>query len=291
MTVFTHNSFAKSDVSPKVLASIKPLALISNEITQGVTEADVLLNKTASPHDYVLKPSDMVKLKQADLVIWVGPVLEHFLNNTLTDASNSLALSAQPSIEFQHFTHEGQISIGDFEDGDGDLNPHIWLGPDQALQAATVIANRLSQIDPQHKEQYQTNLVKFKLNLQHTVDSIQQQLASVRDQGYFVFHDGYDYFENKFGLDNLGYFTVDPERKPGAKTVAKIHQALLSHKAVCVFSEPQFTPAIVTTVIQGTPAKHGEVDPLGSDIKIEPGAYFNFLTSVATGFKSCLQQG
>lgn len=61
-----------------VVASIRPLAFIAAGIADGVTGTQVLLPDGASPHDYALKPSDLKKIKQADLFVWVGPELEMF---------------------------------------------------------------------------------------------------------------------------------------------------------------------------------------------------------------------
>lgn len=75
-----------------VMTSIKPLQLITQELTQGVTNTDVLLANNTSPHDYALKPSDVRKLKSVDLLIWVGPGLESFLEGSLENSKNALQL-------------------------------------------------------------------------------------------------------------------------------------------------------------------------------------------------------
>src|SRR5690606_13314775 len=72
---------ARADV--KVLASIKPLALIAEAVVQDKTQVDTLLPIQASPHDYALRASDMQRLHHADLVLWIGPELESFLQRPL----------------------------------------------------------------------------------------------------------------------------------------------------------------------------------------------------------------
>nr|MDT0253921.1 zinc ABC transporter substrate-binding protein [Endozoicomonas sp.] len=73
---------------PKVLASIKPLQLIAQAVTEGVTNADVLLPPGSSPHSYSLKPSDARKLRNADVVFWVGPSMESFLSRMLAGSED-----------------------------------------------------------------------------------------------------------------------------------------------------------------------------------------------------------
>ncbi|NMU07189.1 metal ABC transporter solute-binding protein, Zn/Mn family, partial [Vibrio parahaemolyticus] len=126
----------------------------------------------------------------------------------------------------------------------GSHAPHFWLGVSQAQQVAKAVVNQLVSLDPENAAQYQANLKKFELELKDTDQQIKQKLAPVKNKGYFVFHDAYGYFEDRYELNQMGYFTVSPERKPGAKTLIQIRQKLSGEDVACVFSEPQFTPAV-----------------------------------------------
>ncbi len=91
-------------------------------------------------------------------------------------------------------------------------------------------------------------------------------------------------------MNNIGHFTVSPDRKPGAKTLITIRKALSANEAQCVFSEPQFQPAVIESVVRGSDAKIGVLDPLGTDIPVANGSYFVFLKSMGDSFYSCLSQ-
>ena len=293
-----------------VMTSIKPLQLITQEITLGVTDTQVLLSSNASPHDYALRPSDMRKIKDADLFIWVGPGLESFLESALEGNTHTLQLDQSPDIikltygeegDHEHKSHDEHANHADHDhaahndhshdDGHhhhGNYNPHLWLGPDQAQQMAKVISDKLITIDPKHQAEYEKNYQAFVSHLSATILEIKQELAPVKSHGYYVFHDAYSYYENYFGLNNLGHFTVSPDRRPGAKTLITIRAALQSDKAYCVFSEPQFTPAVIESVTRGTNVKHGSLDPLATDYPIEQGSYFTFLQDLGHSFSTCL---
>ncbi|KHT63039.1 zinc ABC transporter substrate-binding protein [Photobacterium gaetbulicola] len=319
----------------KVVSTVKPITMIVQELTQGVTSTETLLPAGASPHDYALRPSDARKLNEADLVIWVGPELEQFLTRMLEGKENVLTLTAQDSISFRHYGdgHEGhaheqhghddhdghaheQHGHDDHDghaheqhghdDHDGHaheqhghddhhghshegVDPHLWLGPEQAIQAAQVITAKLAEIDPGHKEKFEANLADFTTEVKAAMASIEQTLAPVSERGYFVFHDGYGYFEEQFGLNNLGHFTVDPDRRPGAKTLISIRNALKEQHAHCVFSEPQFSPAVVDSVIRGTEVNIGTLDPMGTDITYGDGSYVEFLHQLGQSFSQCLR--
>ncbi|CED70889.1 high-affinity zinc uptake system protein ZnuA precursor [Aliivibrio wodanis] len=273
-----------------VLSSVKPINLIVQELTKGVSESSYLVSSSASPHDYALRPSDVRKIKQADIVVWYGDDLEPFLSKIIADKKNVITISEFSSVEFYHFDEHGEDEHAHEGDHHHSTDPHFWLGPKEALGVAKEITVQLTKNDPLNKDKYESNLNNFENKLAQAVETISKQLKPVQHKGYFVFHDAYGYFERYFEMNNLGHFTVSPDRKPGAKSLIKIKKSLLERKAVCVFSEPQFEPAIVTTITRGTDVNKGELDPLAIHQANEQGAYFDFLLTISNELTRCLNQ-
>ncbi|MFZ3421827.1 zinc ABC transporter substrate-binding protein ZnuA [Vibrio harveyi] len=271
-----------------VLTSIKPIQMITTELTEGVTAPDVLLQNNASPHDYALRPSDVQKVAAADLVIWYGHDLEPFLEKVVTDRGNTLTLSQIPGLSLREFGSEHSHDHDGHDHGTHD--PHFWLGVETVQQVANAIAHKLAEVDPVHADTYANNLKKFEVKLNATDSEIKQQLAPVKDKGYFVFHDAYGYFEERYGLNQMGHFTVSPDRKPGAKTLIRIRKTLGTGDVACVFSEPQFTPAVIESVMRGSNVRSGVLDPLGSEVEVKSGSYFEFLKGMSSSFSQCLSE-
>ncbi|MDF2155272.1 zinc ABC transporter substrate-binding protein ZnuA [Vibrio sp. CAU 1672] len=269
-----------------VLTSIKPIQMIATELTVGVTSPHLLVHANASPHDYALRPSDVKKINQADLIVWYGRDLEPFLEKILADKANTLTLSSIPQLALREFGSEHNHDHDGHEHGMHD--PHFWLGIEPTLQVAHALAEELAKVDPANAQRYQVNLEKFEHQLMLTDSAIKTQLAPVRQRGYFVFHDAYGYFEDRYQMTNLGHFTVSPDRKPGAKTLIRIRKALSEEEVACVFAEPQFTPAIVDSVMRGSQAGRGTLDPLGSQLEVAPGSYFRLLHDMADSLSQCL---
>lgn len=90
-----------SSASAAVVTSIRPLGFIASAIADGVTPTEVLLPDGASPHDFALRPSDLQRLRAADLVLWVGPDMEAFLTKALSPlpANRQLAISELPAVK------------------------------------------------------------------------------------------------------------------------------------------------------------------------------------------------
>ncbi|MEQ9943904.1 zinc ABC transporter substrate-binding protein ZnuA [Pectobacterium aroidearum] len=304
-----------SAASAAVITSIRPLGFIASAIADGVTPTEVLLPDGASPHDYALRPSDVQRLQSADLVIWVGPEMEAFLGKPLAKISpaKQIALSALPAIkselekdaghdhesehETAHDDHEkGQDhshaahDYGDDGHHHGEYNMHIWLSPEMTKQAAIAIHAKLLELMPQNKDKLDANLLYFTDKIAQADEKIVKMLAPVQGKGYFVFHDAYGYFEKHYGLSPLGYFTVNPEIQPGAQRLHQIRTQLVEHKAVCVFAEPQFRPAVINAVAKGTDVRSGVLDPLGSTIALGRDSYADFLLQLSNQYVSCLEE-
>ncbi|CAI0773076.1 High-affinity zinc uptake system protein znuA precursor [Serratia rubidaea] len=285
-----------------VVTSIRPLGFIASAIADGVTETEVLLPNGASPHDFALRPSDLRRLRSADLVVWVGPDLEAFLSKPLQpiDAQKQLSVAALPAVkpllqkdaEGGH-DHEGHGDEHQHEHDHGhhhgEYNMHLWLSPEMAKVTAIAIHDRLLELMPQNKDKLDANLRQFENLLTQTDKNVGKMLTPVQGKGYFVFHDAYGYFEKHYGLSPLGHFTVNPEIQPGAQRLHQIRTQLVEQKAVCVFAEPQFRPAVINAVAKGTKVRSGTLDPLGSGIALGKDSYGNFLTALSNQYVSCLK--
>lgn len=278
-----------------VLASVRPLGFIAAAIADGVMPTEVLLPDGASPHDFALRPSDIQRMRTADLVVWVGPEMEAFMTKSVAQLppNRQVEIAALPAVKPMLIKgSDDDEHDHDHDDGDhhhGEYNMHVWLSPEIARETAIVIHNKLVQLLPQKKQQLDANLSHFEESLTKADKNLGSILQPVQGKGYFVFHDAYGYFEKHFGLSPLGHFTINPEIQPGAQRLHLIRTQLVEQKATCVFAEPQFRPAVITAVAQGTKVRMGTLDPLGSGIVLGADSYVNFLSQLTNQYLSCLK--
>ncbi len=266
---------------PRVIASIKPLALIAAEITDNV---ESLLPATASHHEFALRASHMRRLDDADLVLWVGPELEAFLTAALRDKSSSqvLRLDSLPGLAWpsadradSHHHHHGR-------------DPHLWLNPHNAVVVARALGEQLAQLDPANAEHYRRRAHQFAGEMQVLDREVQRQLAPLKGRGFAVYHDAYNHFVTRYGLWQIDYITLTPDQRPGARHIHQLGEAL--EDAVCLFTEPGAEDdATVAALAQRLQLPLAQVDPLGSDVDIE--RYHQLVTSMADAFSACLGQG
>lgn len=279
---------------PVVVASIKPVHALVAGVMQGVSEPLLLVPGGASPHDYSLKPSDARALGAAQAVFWIGPDLESFLVKPLANAqtARSVALINAPGVTVLPLRAGGAWEAHDYDhDPVASRDAHIWLDPVNAAAMVRQMVAVLGETDPAHQADFAHNGAVLVERLDRLNRQLALTLAPVREQPYLVFHDAYQYFERRYELNAAGSMVIDPERRPGAKRVAEIQARVRERKVRCVFSEPQFQPALVETVIVGSNARRGVLDPLGADLSAGPDAYFQLLQGLADALHGCLSGG
>ncbi|WBE25693.1 zinc ABC transporter substrate-binding protein ZnuA [Denitrificimonas caeni] len=281
----------------QILTSIKPLQLIAAAIQDGQGEPQVLLPPGASPHYFVLRPSDAKRLDNADLFYWIGPDLENFLPRLLKQRSQpSVAAQDLPDLHLQYFAeahahdhdHGHALIEHDHAHQPGTVDAHLWLDPHNAELIAQRISADLSALDPENAAHYAANLQAFSQALQEVDGQLKVELAPLKNQPFFVFHEAFNYFEQAYGLAHTGVFAVSSEVQPGAKHVQQMRTRLQQAGAACVFSEPPLQPRLAQTLAAGLPVKLAELDPLGVDIPVSAQGYTQLLRNLGAQFSACL---
>ena len=188
-----------------------------------------------------------------------------------------------------HDDHKGHDDHDDHDDhAHGAYDPHIWLDPINAKVLVHDIEEALVASDPANAAIYKANADRIMANLDTLVAEIDATLDPEKNQGFIVFHDAYQHFEQRFGMSAVGSMTVSPEVLPGAERVRELQEKVRGSNASCVFSEPQFEPKLVATITENTDAGTGVLDPLGASLKNGPDLYFNLIRGMAASLKGCL---
>lgn len=278
--------------APRVVASIKPLHALAAGVMEGVAVPDVLIKGGGSVHAYALRPSDAVALDKAEVVFWIGPALEGFLERplgALAGKARVVALIAAPGVRVLSPRKGGRWEADREHGSSADrVDGHIWLDPRNASAVAVVMAETLSAADPANALRYRQNAVALGVKLDALDAELAAKLAPVKDKPYVVFHDAYHYFEARYALRAIGSITVSPDRGPGARRLADVQEKISTLGPACVFSEPQFEPKIVQTLKRGTAARTGVLDPEGSVLAPGPDLLFNLLRDLADNLVRCL---
>ena len=275
---------------------------------EGVGEPSLIIEGTSNPHTFVFKPSHAQMLEEADIVFWIGEDLEAFMEKPLDSLAGNatkisfMELSSIEKLKFReenifddhddhghddHDGHEDEHEGHDDHDGHnhGEFDAHIWLDPSNAIKMVLEISHELSEADPDNAAKYEQNENKTIASLNNLINEINSSIP--KDASYVVFHDAYQYFENRFGVSSAGALTLNPDVLPGAKQIDAIQDLIQDKNIKCIFSEPQYNPKIIETLAADMKISKGIMDPLGAFIDQGPEMYQKLILDIANSLKDC----
>ena len=306
------STISKADL--KVVTSIKPIHSLASYIMDGVGSPGLIVDGYNSPHSFQLKPSHAKMLEQADIIFWIGEDLENFLEKPLATIAKKaekielLEIKDIKKLKFRERNifeeHEGHDDHGDdakkeehddhghdakkeeHDDheghGHGEYDPHIWLDPINAKVILSEITEHLIENDSKNASTYKSNLAKALAEIDKLIIDVITETNT--DLSYVVFHDAYQYYENRFNVNILGAMTVNPDVMPGAEQIHEIHEIIEHDNVSCILSEPQFNPDIIKSIAKDTNVKTGVLDPLGANLKPGKDLYFDLIRNMSASF-------
>jgi len=286
----------------QVAATIKPIHSLVSGVMSGVATPGLVIQGTVSPHSFSMRPSSARMLENADVVFLVGEAVETSVVQsivTLAPDARVVELAAAEGMVLRRRREGGSFErghdhaqpdagqAGGGQDGTG-FDMHVWLDPVNASVMVRTIADALGEADPSNAATYHANAERLQVELRHLSEEVAATLAPVQGQAFLVFHDAYQHFEARFGLFAAGSAVVSADRSPGVRRIRELRAKVRELGVTCVMFEPQFDPRIVHVIAQGTDARVGSVDPLGSSIDSGPEFYPKLLRNMAASFKDCL---
>ncbi|MCK9221032.1 MAG: zinc ABC transporter substrate-binding protein [Limnochordia bacterium] len=243
----------------KIGASIFP---VYDYLSNVADEASIqlILPPGTDPHHYELGPKDIIKLKELDLVFYVGLGVEYWLENPLKllDAERVICLS-----EGLVTSEKGALSTA--------VDYHIWLDPVIAGQMVEKIRDVLITVDPGNKEEYIKTTARYVAELEKLHQEYQKALGPWLGQTMIVSHAAFGYLAERYGLTQLAVTGVSAEDQPSARKLADLVKQARKMHCKAIFYEPwgeQKTMGLLAGELGVTPL---ELHPLGTIMPQELG--------------------
>mgnify|MGYP003636745182 CR=1 FL=1 len=236
---------------PLVLSSIMPLQLIVQNVGGDAVTAELLAPATVSPHDFQLRPSDVQRVRSADLVFWVGPMLETYLQKLLRKQDNATAF---------------------YPDLKNNEDPHVWMDADEVQSIARRVARLLSDRIPSRGAYFHANAARFSSEFRQYDKELQADIDRSERRPYLLLHDGFSRFERHYGLPAGEMVMSGSDRLPGARHIVELRARLQAGEFSCVFREPQYAPAMLNALVADLDIPVIEIDPLGANISPSMGS-------------------
>ena len=251
----------------RVVTSIKPLQLLAIAVGGSQVDVQVLLDPRGSPHDYQLRPSDRARLDSADIVLWVGPRLEHFLQPALKIAASRAAAVALD---------------------DGALDPHIWIDPIAMQAAAQRVAAAYAKLRPADADLFNANAARISAELSREDQRWRGLLAGTGPlRGYIVEHDAYQRIESRYGLTHLAAITDSSDLPPSVSAMVRIRGLLDTGRVGCILAEAQES-AQLRTLVDGRSVRVARLDPMAAGVQVSPTGLLDFYRQLGEAIATCL---
>ena len=194
-----------------------------------------------------------------------------------------------------HDDHADHDDHGDHDDhddhaghGDTTIDSHAWLSTQNAATWLNAIAGQLSAVDPENAGAYFANAAAGRAELAALDAEVKTLLEPVRGAQFVVFHDAYQYFESDFDFPAAGAISLSDASDPSPARIGEIRTRIANEGIDCVLAEPQFNAGLIATVMDGTQAATGVMDPLGSELDVGPALYPQMIRNLAVTLTGCL---
>ena len=251
----------------RVVATTNDLKWAVEQIGGKNVEVVALMHPLQNPHTVQPRPSFIVQLNRADLLVrigldyeepWLPPLVEESRNPKIrrggvgdVDASIGIPLLEIPQGRVTR--EQGEVHIFG--------NPHYWLDPENMKIIARNIANGLRRIDPANADEYERNLKRFERMMDDLLDETLKLAAPLRGEKFVAYHTTWSYLANRYGFRVIGYLEPKPGIPPSASHLADLIVRMRQEKAKVIIKEPFYENRIPNMVAQRTGAKVVEICP------------------------------
>jgi len=229
-----------------VVTSTADMAALAQEVGGDKISVDSIAKGYQDPHFVEAKPSFLLKLREADLLINVGLQLEiGWLPPLITQSGNPrIQVGAQGYLDASQFCEILEIPQGTVTRAEGDVhplgNPHYWLDPDNGRRIARGIANKLADLDPADAAYFQQRFEEFNKRLSAAELKWDAEMKPYRGQKVVTYHRSFPNFARHFGLDVIGYVEPRPGIPPTPSHTIELIQLIKRENCKVVLVEPYF---------------------------------------------------
>lgn len=221
--------------APQVVATTAPVCEFTRLLCQGtdITVGQLVTEEVSCLHDYTLQVSQMRMLEAAELVVISGAGLEEFLEDVLPEDGRVVDSSVGCHLHGGEHEHEDVHH----DDHHHEIDPHIWLDPENAKIMAANICIGLAAAYPAYEEIFNRNLVDLTAQLDALQSYGEETLSELSCREIITFHDGFGYFAERFDLTILRALEEEAGSEPSARELKELILLVEQHCLNTVFTE------------------------------------------------------
>ena len=259
----TQGEQAETGKDVAVVAAFYPLQFAAEQVGGGHVAVTSLTKAGAEPHDIELTPRDVGTVSKARLVIFekgLQGAVDKAVKSQAGDRGLDVSPAAKLDLLFQPTV--GAPAQTSADNAAGATDPHFWLDPQRYSAVAKVVAQRLSEVDPANKTDYEKNAKAFEARLAALSKDFETGLANCQRRDIVTSHAAFGYLARRFGLTQIAINGLSPDQEPKAADLAAVSTYARAHGVTTIYAETLVSPAVAQTIARESGAKMATLDPI-----------------------------
>lgn len=281
LLLFSLSPYSAADAPLNVVVTIKPVHSLLVGLMKGVTPPTLLIDGEQSPYTYTLSDLQKKQVQQADLLVWVGPELEQFMQEPIQNLSRRttlLTLLDNPEIKLLPSRWDEQKR-----------DPFFWLDSRNAIIITDELAKMLMQADPERRSLYERNRHQLLTRLATLDRQLEYDYRGLKSGIGMAYYDTLQYFEQAYALKIRGVVTQSPTTPVSGESLLENRAKLNSGDYSCLLTEQHGQHEQLPLLTQGINLNITPLDSFGTTMEAGEDLYFTLMEHNTKAIKTCLQ--
>ncbi|MDZ5472368.1 metal ABC transporter substrate-binding protein [Bacillus sp. 31A1R] len=257
-----------------IYTTIYPLEDFTKKIGGDYVDVQSIYPPNVDAHSFEPSTKDMIALAKSDLFIYTGVGIDGFAEKageslkkekvTILEAGKGIELlessineehhHEEESAEAEGHEHEDESDKADSheheeeEHNHGDYDPHIWLDPIRSIELAENIKDSLSELQPEHSSEFESNFIRLKNELEKLDEEFKTAIENSKTKYILVAHEAYGYWEERYGIEQIAINGLSPTQEPSQKELQHIIEESKVHNIQYVIFEQSVSPKVAKII-------------------------------------------
>ena len=250
----------------KIVTSFYPIYSMVKEISGDLNDVR-MIQSSSGIHSFEPSANDIAAIYDADVFIYHSHTLESWAGSLdpnlkkskvkVLEASEGMTLERVPGLE--------DVEVGKGVDEKTLYDPHTWLDPEKVAEEGQIIADKLSDIDGEHKDIYQKNVKGFIKKAKDLTVKYKDKFEKASQKIFVTQHTAFSYLAKRFGLKQLGIAGISPDQEPSPRQLTEIQEFVKTYKVKTIFTESNASSKVAETLIKSTGVSIKTLNPLEAD--------------------------
>lgn len=250
----------------KIVTSFYPIYAMVKEISGDLNDVR-MIQSSSGIHSFEPSANDIAAIYDANVFVYHSHTLESWAGSLDPSLQKSKVkvLEASEGMTLDRVSGLEDIEVGKGVDEKSLYDPHTWLDPEKVAEEAQIIADKLSELDSENKEIYQSNAKKFIDQAHELTNKYKPIFDKVEQRTFVTQHTAFSYLAKRFDLNQLGIAGISPDQEPSPRQLTEIQEFVKTYKVKTIFTESNASSKVADTLVKSTSVSLKTLNPLEAD--------------------------